>query len=45
MSQPLELVGGALRNGTLVNLLPHYPAPQSPMHLLYAPVRRLTPDA
>ncbi|MDH1010134.1 LysR family transcriptional regulator [Pseudomonas nicosulfuronedens] len=41
--QPQELVGDALRNGTLVQLLPQYPVPTSPMHMLYAPDRRLTP--
>ncbi|MGC5700749.1 LysR family transcriptional regulator [Pseudomonas sp. NFXW11] len=41
--QPLELVGNALRAGTLVNLLAQYRVPPSPMHLLYAPDRRLTP--
>ncbi|NUU37687.1 LysR family transcriptional regulator [Pseudomonas sp. C2B4] len=40
---PLELVKDALRSGTLVNLLPHYTVPVSPMNLLYAPDRRLTP--
>ncbi|MNR67691.1 LysR substrate binding domain protein [compost metagenome] len=33
----------ALRDGTLVRLLPHYPAPPSPMHVLYPHDRRLTP--
>lgn len=41
--QPQELVGDALRNGTLVQLLPQYQVPTSPMHMLYAPDRRLTP--
>ena len=41
--QPRELVGEALRNGTLVHLLPQYSVPASPMHILYAPDRRLTP--
>ncbi|WP_160109505.1 LysR family transcriptional regulator [Pseudomonas izuensis] len=40
---PSELVKDALRSGTLVNLLPHYKVPVSPMNLLYAPDRRLTP--
>ncbi|MBD9577850.1 LysR family transcriptional regulator [Pseudomonas sp. PDM23] len=41
--QPQELVGDALRSGTLVQLLPQYSVPTSPMHILYAPDRRLTP--
>lgn len=41
--QPMELVGDALRDGTLVRLLPQYPVPTSPMHVLYAPDRRMTP--
>ncbi|MNG21777.1 DNA-binding transcriptional activator GcvA [compost metagenome] len=43
MLQPLELVQDALRDGTLVRLLPQYPAPAAPMHVLYPPDRRLTP--
>ncbi|MFJ4145231.1 LysR family transcriptional regulator [Pseudomonas sp. NPDC089734] len=41
--QPQELVRDALRNGTLVKLLPQYVVPASPMNVLYAPDRRLTP--
>ncbi len=41
--QPMELVGDALRDGTLVRLLPQYPVPTSPMNMLYAPDRRMTP--
>lgn len=41
--QPQELVRDALRDGTLLALLPQYQAPASPMHLLYAPDRQLTP--
>jgi DNA-binding transcriptional LysR family regulator len=41
--QPQELVGDALRDGTLVALLPHYRVPASPMNMLYAPDRRMTP--
>jgi DNA-binding transcriptional LysR family regulator len=41
--QPMELVGDALRDGVLVRLLPQYPVPTSPMHMLYAPDRRMTP--
>ncbi|MDP9712673.1 UNVERIFIED_ORG: DNA-binding transcriptional LysR family regulator [Pseudomonas fluorescens] len=40
---PLELVKDSLRSGTLVTLLPQYRVPVSPMNLLYAPDRRLTP--
>jgi len=43
MLQPLELVQDALRDGTLVKVLPLYHAPASPMHVLYAHDRRLTP--
>ncbi|MDR0277350.1 MAG: LysR family transcriptional regulator [Paucimonas sp.] len=41
--QPQELVGDALRDGTLVALLPQYRVPASPMNMLYAPDRRMTP--
>lgn len=41
--QPLEVVGPALRSGQLVALLPQYPVPSRPLHLLYAPDRRVTP--
>lgn len=41
--QPLELVSSALADGRLVRLLPAYEAPTRPMHLLYAPDRRITP--
>jgi DNA-binding transcriptional LysR family regulator len=41
--QPQELVGDAPRSGTLVQLLPQYSVPTTPMHILYAPDRRLTP--
>ncbi|MBV4458486.1 LysR family transcriptional regulator [Pseudomonas sp. COR58] len=40
---PLELVKDALRAGTLVRVLTPYEMPVSPMNLLYAPDRRLTP--
>jgi len=43
MLQPLELVKDALRDGTLVSLLPDYEVPVSPMNLLYVRDRRLTP--
>ncbi|MGN7740850.1 LysR family transcriptional regulator [Pseudomonas sp. 22526] len=41
--QPMELVGAALRDGTLVRLLPQYLVPASAMNMLYAPDRRMTP--
>jgi len=41
--QPRELVGGGLRDGTLVRLLPDYVVPASPMNILYAPDGRMTP--
>jgi len=43
MLQPLELVRADLDAGTLVRVLPEYSAPTRPMHILYAPDRRLTP--
>jgi DNA-binding transcriptional LysR family regulator len=43
MLQPLELVRPELENGRLVRVLPAYSAPVRPMHILYAPDRRLTP--
>jgi len=41
--QPLELVAEALSNGSLVRLLPQYEPPTRPMHIVYAPDRRVTP--
>lgn len=41
--QPIELVSDALRDGTLVRLLPQYPVPTTSMHMLYAPDQRMTP--
>ncbi len=41
--QPLEIVRAALADGSLVRLLPDYEAPSRPMHVLYAPDRRITP--
>lgn len=41
--QPQDVVQAALDDGRLVRLLPDYEAPSRPMHLLYAPDRRLTP--
>jgi DNA-binding transcriptional LysR family regulator len=43
MLQPLELVRAELAAGRLVQVLPEYTAPKRPMHILYAPDRRLTP--
>lgn len=40
---PQELVHDALRKGTLLALLPDYTVPASPMNLLYAADRRVTP--
>jgi DNA-binding transcriptional LysR family regulator len=41
--QPVELVRQSLLQGDLVPLLPTYPIPSRPLHVLYAPDRRLTP--
>lgn len=41
--QPLEVVHSALDDGRLVELLPGYSAPSRPLHLIYAPDRRVTP--
>jgi DNA-binding transcriptional LysR family regulator len=41
--QPAGLVRDALEDGRLVRLLPDYAAPTRPMHILYAPDRRITP--
>ncbi|PPT77563.1 LysR family transcriptional regulator [Xanthomonas arboricola pv. populi] len=41
--QPLELVRDGLEDGRLVELLPDYKVPPRPLHLLYAPDRRVTP--
>jgi DNA-binding transcriptional LysR family regulator len=43
MLQPLELVRAELDAGRLVRVLPAYSTPTRPMHILYAPDRRLTP--
>jgi DNA-binding transcriptional LysR family regulator len=43
MLQPLELVRAEFESGRLVRVLPAYSAPERPMHILYAPDRRLTP--
>ncbi|MFC3058454.1 LysR family transcriptional regulator [Paenirhodobacter populi] len=41
--QPEELVHDAISDGTLIPLLPGYRVPTRPLHLLYAPDRRITP--
>lgn len=43
MLQPSELVANEIEKGRLVEVLPDYPVPTRPMHLLYAPDRRMTP--
>ncbi len=41
--QPLELVRAALEDGRLVRILPGYSVAPRPLHVLYAPDRRVTP--
>lgn len=41
--QPMELVRAELITGRLIALLPEYKIPTRPMHVLYAPDRRITP--
>lgn len=41
--QPAEVVQPSLDNGSLIQLLPDYLPPARPMHVLYAPDRRITP--
>lgn len=41
--QPLELVEQYIERGELTALLPDFPVPSRPLHLLYAPDHRLTP--
>lgn len=41
--QPDELVRDDLRAGRLVEILPDFPVPTRPFHLVYAPDRRMTP--
>lgn len=41
--QPHELVREDLTTGRLVEVLPDYPIPTRPFHLLHAPDRRMTP--
>lgn len=43
MLQPSELVANDLASGALVEVLPEYPVPTRPMHLVYAPDKRMTP--
>jgi DNA-binding transcriptional LysR family regulator len=43
MLQPLELVRPALEEGRLRRVLIEYSAPVRPMHILFAPDRKLTP--
>ncbi|WP_345777612.1 LysR family transcriptional regulator [Dyella sp. LX-1] len=43
MLQPQELVRSPLEDGRLVELLPYYRPLTRPMHVLYAPDRRVTP--
>jgi DNA-binding transcriptional LysR family regulator len=41
--QPCELVRDDITAGNLIEVLPNYPIPTRPFHLLYAPDRRMTP--
>jgi len=41
--QPSELIHEDLMSGRLVEVLPDHPVPTRPLHLLYAPDRRMTP--
>jgi DNA-binding transcriptional LysR family regulator len=41
--QPLELVDDDLRAGRLLRLLPEYESPPRPLHMLFAPDRRMPP--
>ncbi|CVI63485.1 LysR family transcriptional regulator (plasmid) [Agrobacterium leguminum] len=41
--QPMEVVRSALEDGRLLRLLPEYTVPTRPIHILYAPDRRVTP--
>lgn len=41
--QPLEVVMPALRSGQLLAVLPEFPVPTRPLHLLYPPDKRVTP--
>lgn len=41
--QPLELIRASIESGQLVPILPEYKIPTRPLHVLYAPDRRITP--
>lgn len=43
LMQPREVVREALEDGQLVQILPGYRVPSRPLHVLYAPDRRVTP--
>lgn len=43
MLQPVELAAGEIDAGRLVPVLPLYAVPSRPLHILYAPDRRLPP--
>jgi len=43
LMQPAALVRQALEDGRLIRLLPTYEIPSLPLHILYAPDRRITP--
>ncbi|MCX8657098.1 hypothetical protein J3U11_09810 [Gilliamella sp. B2840] len=43
MLQPVEMVKAVIELGQLVPLLPKYPIPTHPMHVLYAADRRIPP--
>lgn len=43
MMQPAALVREAIAAGRLITLLPDYAIPSRPLHILYAPDRRITP--
>ncbi|MFZ6778789.1 LysR substrate-binding domain-containing protein [Undibacterium sp. Ji83W] len=43
MLQPIELVQAELDSGRLVPVLQDYEVPTRPLHILYAPDRRMTP--
>ena len=43
LMQPKSLVREALAAGSLVSLMPDYGIPERPLHILYAPDRRVTP--
>lgn len=43
MLQPSELVERDIASGALAEVLPDYPVPTRPMHLVYPPDKRMTP--